>query len=113
LSGTDKLSRTSRTMFRKAGKAFAGISVELANVRSANEGLQSQLDLKTGGQRKKVTLDPNQTFADINSIKKAQEAAALATAAREAKTNSDEALKLASELAGSLRMQDMMFEFQV
>jgi hypothetical protein len=113
LSGTDKLSRTSHTMFRKAGKAFAGISVELANVRSANEGLRSQLDLKTSGQRKRVTLDPNQTFADIDSIKKAQEAAALATAAREAKTNSDEALKLASEQAGSLRMQDMIFEFQV
>jgi hypothetical protein len=37
------------------------------------------------------------TFADIDSIKKAQEAAASATATREAKTKSDEALKLASE----------------
>jgi hypothetical protein len=47
LSGMDKLSRTSRSTFRKAGKALAGMSVELANVRSANGGLRSQLDLKT------------------------------------------------------------------
>jgi hypothetical protein len=100
-------------MFRKAGKALASMSVELANVRSANEGLRSQLDLKTRDQRKRVTLDPNQTFADIDSIKKAQEAATSATAAKEAKTKSDEALKLASEQAGSSRMEDMVFEFQV
>jgi hypothetical protein len=109
----DKLSRTSRSMFRKAGKALAGMSVEFANAGSANEGFRSQLDLKTGGQRKRVTLDPNQTFADIDSIKKAQEAVASATAAREAKIKSDEALKLASEQAGSLSMEDMVFEFQV
>jgi hypothetical protein len=34
-------------------------------------------------------------------------------AAREAKTKSDEALKLASEQAGLLRMEDMVFELQV
>ena len=100
-------------MFRKAGKALAGMSVELANARPAKEGLRSQLDLNTKGQRKRVTRDPNQNFADIDSIKKAQEAAASATATRETKTKSDEALELTSEQAGSLRMQDMMFEFQV
>ena len=69
-------------MFRKAGEAFAGMPVELVNVRSPNEGLRSQLGLKTRGQRKSVALDPNQNFADIHSIKKAQEAATSATATR-------------------------------
>ena len=73
----------------------------------------SQLDLKDRGQRKRATVDPNQNFSDIDSIKKAQEAAASATATREAKAKSDEALNLASEQAASLRMEDTMFEFQV
>jgi hypothetical protein len=49
-------------MFRKAGKALAGMSVELPDVRSANEGLRSQPDLKTRGQRQRAILDPNQTI---------------------------------------------------
>jgi hypothetical protein len=73
LSGKENLSGT---MFKKASKVLAGMSVELANVRSANKGFRSQLDLKTRRQRKRVILDPNQTFADIDSIKKAQGVAA-------------------------------------
>ena len=43
-------------MFRKAGKALAGVSVELANVRLADEAFQGQLDLNAGGQRKKAKV---------------------------------------------------------
>ena len=114
LEDSDELSGTLRITLRKTGKALSKMSVELATAKAANDGLQNQLDdLKTRGQRKRVALDPNQTFANIDSIKKAQEAASLATVAKESKTKSDEALKVASEQAGSLRLKDMMFEFQV
>jgi hypothetical protein len=114
LENSDKLSRTLRTALRKSGKALSKMSVDLATAKAVNDSLQNQLDsLKTRGQRKRVTLDPNQTFADIDSVKKAQEAASLATTVRESKTKSDEALRVASEQAGSLRLEDMMFDFQV
>jgi hypothetical protein len=42
------------------------MSVDLATAKAVSDGLQEQLDdLKTRGQRKRVTLDLNQTFADI------------------------------------------------
>jgi hypothetical protein len=71
----DSPSRTSRIMFRKAGKAMAGLSVELASTKSATEALRSQLQDSKKGQRKRVTIDPNQTFANVDSIRNAQKAA--------------------------------------
>jgi hypothetical protein len=42
------------------------MSVDLTTAKAVSDGLQNQLDdLKTRGQRKRVTLDPSQTFADI------------------------------------------------
>jgi FKBP-type peptidyl-prolyl cis-trans isomerase 2 len=108
----DSPSRTSRIMFRKAGNAMAGPSVELAGTKSATEALRSQLQDSNKGQRKRVTIDPNQTFADVDSIRNAQKAVAAAELARKAKIKSDKELKLASEQAGSSRMEDMVLEFQ-
>jgi hypothetical protein len=96
-------------MFRKPGKATVGLS-ELASTKSATEALRSQLQGSKKGQRKRVTIDPNQTFADVDSIRNA---VAAAEVARKAKTKSDKELKLASEQAGSLRAEDMVFEFQI
>jgi hypothetical protein len=110
----DSPSRTSRIMFRKAGKAMmAELSVELASTKSATEALRSQLQDLKKGQRKRVTIDPNQTFANIDSIRNAQKAATAAEVTKKAKTKSNKELKLASEEAGSLRMEDMVFEFQI
>jgi len=106
-------SRTSRTMFRKAGKAIAELSVELANAKSTIEALRSQVQDPKKGQRKRVTTDPNQTFANVDSIQNAQKAVAAAEVAKKAKTKSDNELRMASEQVGSLRMEDMMFEFQI
>jgi len=92
-------------MFRKA---MAGLSVGLVSTKSAIEALKSQLQDSKKGQRKRASIDPNQTFVD--SARNAQKAVAEAEVARKAKT---EELKLASEQAGSLRMEDMVFEFQV
>jgi hypothetical protein len=66
LEGLDKPSITLRTTLRKAGKALSKMSVDLTTAKAVSDGLQNQLDdLKTRGQRKRVTLDPSQTFADI------------------------------------------------
>jgi hypothetical protein len=78
------------------------IGVPLESSRAQVQGLKK-------GQRKRATIDPNQTFADIDSTRNAQKPA---EAAREVKTKSDEELRLASEQASSLGMEDMMFEFQ-
>jgi hypothetical protein len=96
-------------MFRKPGKATVGLS-ELASTKSATEALRSQLRDSKKGQRKRLTIDPNQTFADVDSI---QNAVAAAEVARKAKTKSDKELKLASEQAGSLKTEDTVFEFQI
>jgi len=77
-------------MFRKADKAIAELSVELASTKSTIEALRSQLQDSKKGQRKKVAIDPNQTFADVDSIRNAQKAVAEAEVARKVKTKSDE-----------------------
>jgi hypothetical protein len=59
-------------MFRKADKAMAELSVELASTKSATEALGSQLQDLKKGQRKRVTIDTNQTFANIDYIRNAQ-----------------------------------------
>ena len=47
-----------------------GRPVNFVSAKAVGGGLQNQLnDLKTRGQRKRVTLNPDQTFADIHSIK--------------------------------------------
>jgi hypothetical protein len=109
----DGLSRMSRTMFRTAGKAIAELSVELANANSTIETLRSQIQDLKKGQRKSVTKDPNQTPANVGSIRSAQKVVATGEAARKTKTKSDNELRSASEQAGSLTMEDMMFEFQI
>jgi hypothetical protein len=88
----DSPSRTSRIMFRKAGKAMAELSVELASTKSATEALRTQLQDLKKGQRKRVTIDPNQTFANIDSIRNAQKAATAAEVTKKAKTKSDKEL---------------------
>jgi hypothetical protein len=66
LEGPDKPSITLRTTLRKAGKALSKMSVDLTTAKAVSDGLQNQLDdLNTRGQRKRVALDPSQTFADI------------------------------------------------
>jgi hypothetical protein len=96
-------------MFRKPGKATVGLS-ELASTKSATEALRSQLQDSKKGQHKRVTIDPIQTFADIDSIRNA---VAAAEVARKAKTKPDKELKPASKQAGSLRTEDMVCEFQI
>jgi lysophospholipid acyltransferase (LPLAT)-like uncharacterized protein len=60
-------------MFRKADKAMAGLSVTRASqYKSAIEALRSQVQHLKKGQHKRVTIDPNQTFADIDSIRNAR-----------------------------------------
>jgi hypothetical protein len=101
-------------MFRTAGKAIAELSVELANANSTIETLRSQIQDLKKGQRKSVTKDPNQTPANVGSIlRSAQKVVATGEAARKTKTKSDNELRSASEQAGSLTMEDMMFEFQI
>jgi len=78
------------------------------------EGSWAQVQNLKKGQRKRVTVDPNKDDLQQEKCgKSAKKAAAAAKVAREAKTKFDEELRLASEQAGSLRMEDMMFEFQI
>jgi hypothetical protein len=66
-----------------------------------------------GRQRKQIALDSNKTFADIDSIRKVQEATALAQKAKDVRTTrSEDVIISASEQTGLLRIEDM-FEFQV
>ena len=72
-------------MFRKAGKAVAELSVELANAKSTIEALRSQVQDLKKGQRKRVAIDPNQTPANVDSIRNAQKAVAAAEVAKKLK----------------------------
>jgi hypothetical protein len=108
LEGSDKLSITLRTTLRKAGKALSKMSVDLAKPVTVSQLDDLKLEASARGLHWTL-IRPSLIF----SIKKAQEAASLATAARESKTKSDEVLRVASKQAGSLRLEDMMFEFQV
>ena len=97
---------------KKAGKRIGQLSVQNAVYESKIHNLESQIEeLRGPKSRKRVVLDPNTRFANIDAIKKAMDEAAEQEAQIKAREPEKEAKRTADELAKA-KMQDFMFEWQ-
>jgi hypothetical protein len=65
-------SRASRVALRNIQRRFEEQGAELARVREEREQLQQQVELLQPRRRRAVRLDPNEKFARIEDIKRAQ-----------------------------------------
>ena len=82
---SETLSRSTRLVLGKAGKAIAAANTRAAELQAENQRLKYQLDsTRVTRSRKRVQVDPNERFSNVESIKAAIDRAA----ALEAQQNS-------------------------
>lgn len=80
-----RLSRDQRTVLYKVQKALGQVTAEQAILQATNRRLQFQIkELESKKKKKKVTLDPNTIFANVESIKHSLEEAEQARIVAEA-----------------------------
>ena len=100
LLGSENLSRNSREVLTKATKAIALTNARAARLEAENQRLKYRLDsTKTTRVRKRVQIDPNERFANVEAIKAAMALAAAQEAESAAKNPEKEAEKAAEEAA--------------
>ena len=87
-------------MLSKAAKAIALTNARAAGLKAENQRFKYQLDsTKTTRVRKRVQIDPNERFANVEAIKAAMALAAAQEAESAAKNPEKEAEKAAEEAA--------------
>lgn len=98
LLGSENLSRSTREVLTKAAKAIALTNARAAGLEAENQRLKYQLDsTKITRVRKRVQIEPNERFANIEAIKAAMALAAAREAENAAKNPEKEAEKAAKE----------------
>jgi hypothetical protein len=108
-----KLSRTTHQYFEKTGKALAAANIRAAEFETQSKRLYSQLEaLKPQQPRKKVHMNPNQRFADIDTIIVAVQASQLLEAQRDVQAEEQAAARVAAETAAQT-LQSMCTEWQL
>jgi hypothetical protein len=101
--------RETRAILRKAGKRIGQLTAQNAVSEGKIYSLESHIEELRGPKtRKRVVVDPNTKFANIDTIKRAMDEAAEQEARIKAREPEKEAKKTADELAKA-KMQDFMF----
>lgn len=110
----EALSRSTRSLFSKAGKAIGAANNQVARLQAANQCLQYQLDQVKGRQiRKRVQVDPNERFSNVEAIKAAVDRAAAQQAAAATMDTEKAAAAAAAAEAAALTLQSMCTQFQL
>ena len=69
---SETLSRSTRLVLGKAGKAIAAANTRAAELQAENQRLKYQLDsTRVTRSRKRVQVNPNERFSNVESIKAA------------------------------------------
>jgi hypothetical protein len=63
---------TQRYLFRKILKRWEQKDIDLAIASRKNQELEAKIEASRKVRRKKVQIDPNESFANIEAIRKAQ-----------------------------------------
>jgi hypothetical protein len=110
---SESLSRTTRLLFQKAGKALAIANSQAAKQEAEIARLQHQLEASAPQKkRKRITIDQNQRFADVESIKRAIDSAA----AEEAQISTpvvQKAVAAVRRIATTATIESMCTQFQI
>jgi hypothetical protein len=97
----------------KAGKAIAEANTRAAQLEAENQRLKYQLDSTTVTRvRKRVQVNPNQRFSNVESIKAAIDRAA-AQQAQQASTSLENEAQKAAEAAAARTLNSMCTEWQI
>ncbi|UPX14071.1 uncharacterized protein EKO05_0004563 [Ascochyta rabiei] len=106
-------SRSTRLMLGKAGKAIARANTRAARLEFENQRLKYQLDSATiTHSRKRVQVNPNERYSNVEAIKAAIDRAAALQAEQASRQGEDEAKKAAAA-AAALTLQSMCTEWQL
>ena len=110
---SESLSRSTRLVLGKAGKAIAEANTRAAQLKAENQRLKYQLDSTTVTRvRKRVQVNPNKRFSNVESIKAAIDRAA-AQQAQQASTLLENEAQKAAEAAAARTLNSMCTEWQI
>ena len=112
LNRQQELSRDQRTVLQKAGKAIGQLKAQQAIQEALIHKQEAHLEtLRSQKAKKKVAVDPNNRFANIEMIKKAMDEAKEQEARIQARQPEIKAKK-ASDAALNATFQNCIFEWQ-
>jgi hypothetical protein len=107
------LGRKTHQFFEKVGKALRAANIRATQLETENKRLNSQLEaLKPQQPRKKVRVNPNERFAEIDTIMVAVQASQLLEAQRDSNAEERAAERVAAETAAQT-LQSMCTEWQI
>jgi hypothetical protein len=110
---SETLSRSTRLVLGKAGKAIAAANTRAAELQAENQRLKYQLDsTRVTQSRKRVHINPNERFSNVESIKAALDRAAALKAQQDSTTPEKEAQKAAAEVAART-LNSMCTQWQI
>ena len=110
---SETLSRSTRLVLGKAGKAIAAANTRAAELQAENQRLKYQLDsTRVTRPRKRVQVNPNERFSNVESIKAALDRAAALKAQQDSTTPEKEAQKAAAEVAART-LDSMCTQWQI
>lgn len=113
ISKTVIIPRIQRLIFQKAGKAIGKLNAIQAGYEATIERQKAEIDRLQGKKtRKRITIDPNIRFADVEKIKEAMDKAAALEVQNKAKDTESLARK-ASEAISNISIESMSFEWQL
>jgi hypothetical protein len=102
-----------RLVLGKAGKAIGLANIRAAQLESDNRRLQYQLNqVKDKRVKKRVQINPNERFADIEAIKAAIDQAAEIKAQRSTRDHEKEA-RASAAAAATLSIAAMSTQWQI
>ena len=112
VQSVENLGRTTRLLLQKAGKALAAANTRAAGLEAEKKRLEQQLEIATSQRkRKRVRVDPNQRFAEVDSIIQAMRAAEASVANQQRSTVSSTSETAAIATAASA-LESMCSQWQ-
>lgn len=111
---SEGLSRSTRRGWQKVGKALSIANMRAAKDQADKQRLIYQLDQsQPQKKRKRVVVDPNQRFADIEKIKAAVDQAAAEQAKLISKPTREAAIPATTAAAADTRFDSMCTQWQI
>ncbi|OAF58839.1 hypothetical protein VC83_06125 [Pseudogymnoascus destructans] len=102
-----------RLVIQKAGKVIGRLNAIQAGHEATIQRQKAEIEsLQAKKPRKRITVDLNSRFANIESIKKALDEAAALEAQRKGKVTEFAAQK-ATEIRSNMTLESMTFEWQL
>jgi hypothetical protein len=113
LQKSENVTHSTRLVFYKAGKAISAANTRAALLEAENIRLKRQVETLTSTKpRKRIQIDPQERFANIEAIKKALDESAAEQARRSIMSTEDTAAEAAAAAAAAT-LESMCTQWQL